>query len=162
MSSEELELTQLLCESLLVSDGEINPGGEEAALSACSRLRHTVDTLLELLNQANTQVKEVEMLFIPHRVFFFVLFFFLFYSLARCLIILCWSFLQLEQTHSVHLSLEEKFSQGREDSAQLLEQHKRLMEQLDQEAKLKSQLQVELHKAEGEHYVFVWHTAAVF
>lgn len=29
------------------------------------------------------------------------------------------------------------------------------MEQLDQEAKLKSQLQVELHKAEGEHYVFV-------
>uniref|UniRef100_A0A3Q3BRR7 Pericentrin n=1 Tax=Haplochromis burtoni TaxID=8153 RepID=A0A3Q3BRR7_HAPBU len=110
LSSEELELTQLLCESLLVSDGEISPGGEEAALSACSRLRHTVDTLLELLNQANTQ---------------------------------------LEQTHSVHLSLEEKFSQGREDSAQLLEQHKRLMEQLDQEAKLKSQLQVELHKAEG-------------
>uniref|UniRef100_A0A3Q4I7N9 Pericentrin n=1 Tax=Neolamprologus brichardi TaxID=32507 RepID=A0A3Q4I7N9_NEOBR len=110
LSSEELELTHLLCESLLVSDGEISPGGEEAALSACSRLRHTVDTLLELLNQANTQ---------------------------------------LEQTHSVHLSLEEKFSQGREDSAQLLEQHKRLMEQLDQEAKLKSQLQVELHKAEG-------------
>lgn len=161
MSSEELELTQLLCESLLVSDSEISPGGEEAALSACSRLRHTVDTLLELLNQANTQVKEVEMLFIPHRVFFFF-FFSLFYSLARCLIILCWSFLQLEQTHGVHLSLEEKFSQGREDSAQLLEQHKRLMEQLDQEAKLKSQLQVELHKAEGEHYVFVWHTAAVF
>ncbi|XP_025756941.1 pericentrin [Oreochromis niloticus] len=116
LSSEELELTQLLCESLLVSDGEISPGGEDAALSACSRLRHTVDTLLELLNQANTQ---------------------------------------LEQTHSVHLSLEEKFSQGREDSAQLLEQHKRLMEQLDQEAKLKSQLQVELHKAEGllEGYV---------
>ncbi|XP_063356217.1 pericentrin isoform X2 [Pelmatolapia mariae] len=110
LSSEELELTQLLCESLLVSDGEISPGGEEAALNACGRLRHTVDTLLELLNQANTQ---------------------------------------LEQTHSVHLSLEEKFSQGREDSAQLLEQHKRLMEQLDQEAKLKSQLQVELHKAEG-------------
>lgn len=157
MSSEELELTHLLCESLLVSDVEISPGGEEAALSACSRLRHTVDTLLELLNQANTQVKEVEMLLSPHRVFFS-----LFYSLARCLIILCWSFLQLEQTHSVHLSLEEKFSQGREDSAQLLEQHKRLMEQLDQEAKLKSQLQVELHKAEGEHYVFVWHTAAVF
>lgn len=75
MSSEELELTQLLCESLLVSDGEINPGGEEAALSACSRLRHTVDTLLELLNQANTQVKEVEMLFIPHRVFFLFFFF---------------------------------------------------------------------------------------
>uniref|UniRef100_UPI0037E7F2AE pericentrin isoform X2 n=1 Tax=Semicossyphus pulcher TaxID=241346 RepID=UPI0037E7F2AE len=110
LSSDELELTHQLCESLLVSDTRISPGGEEAALSACSRLRHTVDTLLELLNQANTQ---------------------------------------LEQTHDVHLCLEEKFSQGREDSAQLLEQHKLLLEQLDQGAKLKSQLQLELHKAEG-------------
>ncbi|KAM3594613.1 uncharacterized protein V6R79_010896 [Siganus canaliculatus] len=109
-SSDDLELTHLLCESLLVSDAQISPGGEEAALSACSRLRHTVDTLLELLNQANTQ---------------------------------------LEQTHDVHRSLERKFSQGKEDSAQLLEQHKLLMEQLDQEVKLKSQLQLEIHKAEG-------------
>lgn len=59
LSSEDLELTQLLCESLLISDAQINPGGEEAALNACSRLRQTVDTLLELLNQANTQVKDV-------------------------------------------------------------------------------------------------------
>uniref|UniRef100_A0A3Q3K048 ELK domain-containing protein n=1 Tax=Monopterus albus TaxID=43700 RepID=A0A3Q3K048_MONAL len=116
LSSEDLELTQLLCESLLVSDSQMSPGGEEAALNACSRLHHTIDTLLELLNQANTQ---------------------------------------LAQTHDVHLSLEEKFSQGREDTAQLIEQHKRLLEQLDQEAKLKSQLQLELHKAEGliEGYV---------
>ncbi|XP_041809392.1 pericentrin isoform X2 [Chelmon rostratus] len=109
-SSDDLELTHLLCESLLVSETQINPGGEEAALSACSRLRQTVDTLLELLSQANTQ---------------------------------------LEQTHDVHLSLERKFSQGKEDSAHLLEQHKLLLEQLDQEAKLKSRLQLELHKAEG-------------
>ncbi|KAK9534370.1 hypothetical protein VZT92_009414 [Zoarces viviparus] len=116
LSSEDMELTQLLCESLLVSDTQISPGGEEAALNACSRLRHTVETLLELLNQANAQ---------------------------------------LEQTHGVHLSLEEKFSQGRDDSAQLIEQHKLLLEQLDQEAKLKSKLQLELHKAEGllEGYV---------
>ncbi|XP_030299600.1 pericentrin isoform X3 [Sparus aurata] len=110
LSSDDPELTHLLCESLLVSDTRISPGGEEAALNACSRLRHTVDTLLELLNQANTQ---------------------------------------LEQTHDVHLSLEEKFSQGTEDSTRLLEQHKLLLEQLDEEAKLKSQLQLELHKAEG-------------
>lgn len=58
MSSEDMELTHLLCESLLVSDSQINPGGEEAALNACSRLHHTVDTLLELLNQANTQVMD--------------------------------------------------------------------------------------------------------
>ncbi|KAM6917864.1 pericentrin isoform 2-T2 [Lycodopsis pacificus] len=116
LSSEDMELTQLLCESLLVSDTQISPGGEEAALNACSRLRHTVETLLELLNQANAQ---------------------------------------LEQTHGVHLSLEEKFSQGRDDSAQLIQQHKLLLEQLDQEAKLKSKLQLELHKAEGllEGYV---------
>ncbi|XP_034381587.1 pericentrin isoform X4 [Cyclopterus lumpus] len=109
-SSEDMELTQLLCESLLVTDTQLNPGGEEAALNACSRLRRTVETLLELLNQANTQ---------------------------------------LEQTHNVYLSLEEKFSRGREDSAQLIEQHKLLLVQLDQEAKLKSKLQLELHKAEG-------------
>ncbi|XP_078134423.1 pericentrin isoform X2 [Sander vitreus] len=116
MSSEDMELTHLLCESLLVSDSQINPGGEEAALNACSRLHHTVDTLLELLNQANTQ---------------------------------------LEQTHDFHHSLEEKFSQGREDSAQLFVQHKLQLEQLDQEAKLKSKLQLKLHKAEGllEGYV---------
>ncbi|XP_041827485.1 pericentrin isoform X2 [Melanotaenia boesemani] len=109
-STDDSELTQLLCESLLVSDTQINPGGEESALNACSRLRHAVDTLLDLLNQANTQ---------------------------------------LEQTRNVHLSLEEKFSQGIEDSAHLLEQHKLLLEQLDQEAKQRSHLQLELHKAEG-------------
>lgn len=49
----------------------------------------------------------------------------------------------------MHLSLEEKFSKGKEDSAHLFEQHKLLMEQLDQEAKLKAELQLKLHKAEG-------------
>lgn len=61
--------------------------------------------------------------------------------------------LQLEQTHDVHLTLEKKFTQGREDSAQLLQQHKLLLEQLDQEAKQRSHLQLELHKAEGERYI---------
>ena len=58
LSTEDVELTQLFCESLLVSDTQLSPGGEEAALNACGRLRHTVGTLLELLNQANTQVKD--------------------------------------------------------------------------------------------------------
>ncbi|XP_061553374.1 pericentrin isoform X3 [Phycodurus eques] len=113
---EDLELTHQLCESLLVSDMHINPGGEEAAMNACSRLHHTVDKLLELLNQANTQ---------------------------------------LEKTHNVHLSLEERYSQGQEDSAQLLKQHNLLLVQIDQEVKLKSVLELELHKAEGlvEGYV---------
>ncbi|KAF7667502.1 hypothetical protein LDENG_00056390 [Lucifuga dentata] len=116
LSAEDLELSQQLCESLLVSDTQIHPGGAETALNACSRLRHTVDTLLELLIQAHTQ---------------------------------------LEQTHDIHLSLEERFSQGKADSAKLLEQHKQLLEDLDQEAKMKNQLQLELHKAEGllEGYV---------
>uniref|UniRef100_A0A3B3DGS5 Pericentrin n=1 Tax=Oryzias melastigma TaxID=30732 RepID=A0A3B3DGS5_ORYME len=116
LTSDDLEMTQLLCESLLVSDSQINPVGEESVLNACCRLRQAVDMLLDLLNQANTQ---------------------------------------LEETRNVHLSLEEKFSKGKEDSVQLLEQHKLLLEQLDEEAKLKSQLQLELHKAEGllEGYV---------
>lgn len=143
LSSEDLELTHLLCESLLVSDTQLNPGGEEAALNACSRLRLTVDTLLDLLNQANTQVKEVEPCHLPQKR----------YSTKHNGGLMIVTFLQLEQTHNVHLSLEERFSQGREDSAQLLEQHMVLLEQLDQEAKLKSQLQLELHKAEGEHYI---------
>ncbi|KAM4723553.1 pericentrin isoform 2-T2 [Anableps anableps] len=114
--SEDMELTQMLCESLLVTDTQINPGGEESALKACSRLHLAVETLLDLLHQAHTQ---------------------------------------LEQTCNVHLTLEEKFTQGREDTTQLLEQHNLLMKQLDEEAKMKSSLQLELHKTEGllEGYV---------
>ncbi|KAK7904190.1 hypothetical protein WMY93_016797 [Mugilogobius chulae] len=110
LSSEDLELTHTLCESLLVSDTNLTPEGEEAALSASGRLHRAVGTLLDLLNQANTQ---------------------------------------LEETHNVHLSLEQKFTRGRDDSAQLVEQHKLLIEQLNEEAKQKSRLQLELHKAEG-------------
>ncbi|KAK1894257.1 Pericentrin, partial [Dissostichus eleginoides] len=105
MSSQDMELTHLLCESLLVSDTQINPGGEEAALNACSRLRHTVDTLLDLLNHANKQLEQ----------------------------------LMVSTTLWRRSSLK----------------HKILLEQLDQEAKLKSELQLEYHKAEGllEGYV---------
>ncbi|CAL8273746.1 unnamed protein product [Merluccius merluccius] len=110
VTGEESELSQRLCESLLVSETHLHPAGEEAALGACGRLRLAVDTLLELLNQANAQ---------------------------------------LEQANSVHLSLEQRFSQGREDSGHILKQHSVLLEQLNQEAGLKSHLQLELHKAEG-------------
>ncbi|KAM9777455.1 LOW QUALITY PROTEIN: pericentrin [Neosynchiropus ocellatus] len=62
---------------------------------------------------------------------------------------------QLERTHDVHLSLEEKFSQGREDTAQLVEQHKLLLEQMDEDAQEKNKLELKLHKTEGllEGYV---------
>ena len=56
VSVDDLELSQRVCESLLLADTRLRPEGEEAVLGACGRLRHTVDTLLELLNQANTQV----------------------------------------------------------------------------------------------------------
>lgn len=55
-ASEDLELTHMLCESLLVSDVQISPEGEEAAQNACVRLRQAVETLLDLLNHANAQV----------------------------------------------------------------------------------------------------------
>ncbi|XP_055764487.1 A-kinase anchor protein 9-like isoform X2 [Salvelinus fontinalis] len=122
MSTGDLDLSQRVCESLLLAESQTNSGGgeaalgEEAALGACSQLRHSVDTLLELLTRANTQ---------------------------------------LEESCSVHLSLEERFSQGRSDSSQMLLQHQLVLDQLDQEAGLKSKLQLELHKAEGllEGYV---------
>ncbi|XP_041760284.2 pericentrin isoform X1 [Coregonus clupeaformis] len=116
MSTGDLDLSQRVCESLLLAESQTHSGGEEAALGACSRLRHSVDTLLELLTHANTQ---------------------------------------LEVSCSVHLSLEERFSQGRSDSSQMLLQHQLVLDQLDQEAGLKSKLQLELHKAEGllEGYV---------
>lgn len=144
VTPEDLELTQLPCESLLVSDGQINREGEEAALNACRSLRHTVDTLLELLNQANTQVTSI---YRPTDNF----------SLRNPIHTGCGllSFVQLEQTHTVHLSMEERFSHGREDSTQLVEQHKLLLQQIDQEVKQKSQLQLQLHKAEGERRILV-------
>uniref|UniRef100_A0A4W5QWV3 Pericentrin/AKAP-450 centrosomal targeting domain-containing protein n=1 Tax=Hucho hucho TaxID=62062 RepID=A0A4W5QWV3_9TELE len=116
MSTGDLDLSQRVCESLLLAESQTNSGGEEAALGACSRLRHSVDTLMALLTRASTQ---------------------------------------LEESCSVHLSLEERFSQGRSDSSQMLLQHQLVLDQLDQEAGLKSKLQLELHKAEGllEGYV---------
>ncbi|XP_045553644.1 pericentrin isoform X2 [Salmo salar] len=116
MSTGDLDLSQRVCESLLLVESQTNSGREEAALGACSQLRHSVNTLLELLTRASTQ---------------------------------------LEESCSVHLSLEERFSQGRSDSSQMLLQHQIVLDQLDQEAGIKSKLQLELHKAEGllEGYV---------
>lgn len=51
-------MTHMLCESLLVSDAQLSPEGEEAAQNACGRLRQAVEILLELLNQANAQVND--------------------------------------------------------------------------------------------------------
>ncbi|XP_061089610.1 pericentrin isoform X2 [Conger conger] len=62
---------------------------------------------------------------------------------------------QLEQTQGTQAHMEERFSQGRQDAAQLVLQHRHVLDQLDLEAGLKSQLELELHKAEGlmEGYV---------
>ncbi|KAL1021956.1 hypothetical protein UPYG_G00020370 [Umbra pygmaea] len=110
LSTGDLDLSQRVCESLLLAESNTHSGAEDAALGACSRLRHSVDTLLELLAHASAQ---------------------------------------LEESCSVHLSLEERFSQGRSDSSQMLLQHKLVLDQLDQEAGLKSKLQLELHKSQG-------------
>uniref|UniRef100_A0A672NN85 Pericentrin-like n=1 Tax=Sinocyclocheilus grahami TaxID=75366 RepID=A0A672NN85_SINGR len=62
---------------------------------------------------------------------------------------------QLEQMCGLQAVLNERFRDGGEAGASLLFQNSRLLEQLDHEASLKSQLQLELHKAEGlmEGYV---------
>lgn len=48
--------------------------------------------------------------------------------------------------------LNEQFRDGGEAGASLLFQNSQLLEQLDHEASLKSQLQLELHKAEGQDF----------
>ncbi|XP_060774688.1 pericentrin isoform X2 [Neoarius graeffei] len=65
------------------------------------------------------------------------------------------STVQLEQLRALQAALDEQFSEGGEAKNALLQQHAQLLEQLDQEASVKSQLQLELHKAEGliEGYV---------
>ncbi|XP_042613812.1 A-kinase anchor protein 9-like isoform X2 [Cyprinus carpio] len=62
---------------------------------------------------------------------------------------------QLEQMCGLQAMLNEQFRDGGEAGASLLFQNSQLLEQLDHEASLKSQLQLELHKAEGlmEGYV---------
>ncbi|KAL7890675.1 hypothetical protein AOLI_G00001510 [Acnodon oligacanthus] len=56
---------------------------------------------------------------------------------------------QLEQVRALQAAVDAQFSEGGEARNALLLQHSQLLEQLDQEASLKSQLQLELHKAEG-------------
>ncbi len=51
--------------------------------------------------------------------------------------------------------LNERFRDGGEAGASLLFQNSQLLEQLDHEANLKSQLQLELHKAEGQNTYMV-------
>ncbi|XP_059427488.1 pericentrin isoform X2 [Carassius carassius] len=62
---------------------------------------------------------------------------------------------QLEQMCGLQAVLNEQFRDGGEAGASQLFQNSQLLEQLDHEANLKSQLQLELHKAEGlmEGYV---------
>ncbi|XP_055068411.2 pericentrin isoform X2 [Misgurnus anguillicaudatus] len=62
---------------------------------------------------------------------------------------------QLEQMCGLQVALDERFRDGGEARESLLLQNTQLLEQLDHEASLKSQLQLELHKAEGlmEGYV---------
>ncbi|XP_056606327.1 pericentrin isoform X2 [Triplophysa dalaica] len=62
---------------------------------------------------------------------------------------------QLEQMFGLQAALGERFRDGGEIKASLLLQNTQLLEQLDHEASVKSQLQLELHKAEGltEGYV---------
>ncbi|OXB61460.1 hypothetical protein ASZ78_010216 [Callipepla squamata] len=62
---------------------------------------------------------------------------------------------QMEKTHEIHAQFEEEFTRRNQETAQVVSQHKELMECLTEESKAKNQLALELHKAEGiiEGYV---------
>ncbi|MGH0117665.1 UNVERIFIED_CONTAM: hypothetical protein FKN15_041857 [Acipenser sinensis] len=55
---------------------------------------------------------------------------------------------QLEQTHGIHIHLEEQFSHQNEETARFVNQHQNI-EQMDEKTKAKKHLELELHKAEG-------------
>ncbi|XP_065526635.1 pericentrin-like [Lathamus discolor] len=62
---------------------------------------------------------------------------------------------QLEKMHENQAQFEEEFSRQNQETAQVVSQHKELLECLGEESKAKNQLALELHKAEGiiEGYV---------
>uniref|UniRef100_A0A8V0YWX7 Pericentrin n=1 Tax=Gallus gallus TaxID=9031 RepID=A0A8V0YWX7_CHICK len=62
---------------------------------------------------------------------------------------------QLEKTHEIHAQFEEEFTRRNQETAQVVCQHRELMECLTEESEAKNQLALELHKAEGiiEGYV---------
>ncbi|MFT7808003.1 pericentrin isoform X6 [Arapaima gigas] len=76
-------------------------------------------------------------------------------AVGKLLELLSESTKQLQDTRGVQAELQEQFTQGRDNTAQLVLQQQQLLEQLDLEASVKSQLELELHKAEGlmEGYV---------
>ncbi|XP_057268305.1 pericentrin isoform X2 [Pezoporus wallicus] len=62
---------------------------------------------------------------------------------------------QLEKMHESQAQFEEEFSRQNRETAQVVSQHKEILECLGEESKAKNQLALELHKAEGiiEGYV---------
>ncbi|XP_028925389.1 pericentrin isoform X2 [Ornithorhynchus anatinus] len=56
---------------------------------------------------------------------------------------------QLEETREIHSQFEKEFNRKNEEIAQVVKQHKELVECLNEESTAKNQLTVELHKAEG-------------
>ncbi|XP_069423005.1 pericentrin isoform X18 [Ovis canadensis] len=56
---------------------------------------------------------------------------------------------QLEEARQIHSRFEKEFSCKNEETAQVVRKHQELLEQLEAESKAKTQLVLELHKAEG-------------
>ncbi|XP_054556565.1 pericentrin-like [Talpa occidentalis] len=56
---------------------------------------------------------------------------------------------QLEEARQIHSQLEKAFSCKNEETAQVVRQHRELLERLDAEATNRTRLALELHKAEG-------------
>ncbi|XP_061204108.1 pericentrin isoform X2 [Neopsephotus bourkii] len=76
-------------------------------------------------------------------------------AVERLLELVTESTTQLEKMHENQAQFEEEFSRQNRETAQVVSQHKELLECLGEESKAKKQLALELHKAEGiiEGYV---------
>lgn len=57
---------------------------------------------------------------------------------------------QLEEARQIHARLEKEFSCKDEEVAQVVREHRALLERLEEESVARTRLTLELHKAEGE------------
>uniref|UniRef100_W5KBH1 Pericentrin n=1 Tax=Astyanax mexicanus TaxID=7994 RepID=W5KBH1_ASTMX len=63
VTDEGLELSQQLCESLFSGpEGELDPEREELVLEPCTRLRTSIDKLLELVSESTLQLEQLHAL----------------------------------------------------------------------------------------------------
>ncbi|XP_009078799.1 PREDICTED: pericentrin, partial [Acanthisitta chloris] len=135
-----LEKVEELLEETLTEHNQLSPGTDEGS-ELSQYLCESIFAKPELAYE-----NEEMILKICHR---------LHTAVERLLELVTESTKQLEKMHENHAQFEEEFGRRNQETAQVVSQHQELMECLSEESEAKTQLALELHKAEGiiEGYV---------